>query len=194
MSDENNSQRLKQRVVGAVVLVSLAVIFVPMLLDGDGGRPGDKGPMVPPKPGYRFETLEIPLEVPGTGTAQPAGEAAAPDVEPVAPPAPKPVSAPTPPPKPAATRTTTRSQPATPAPDGGWLVQAGSFSRQANADGLRDRLKAAGYPAYTESVKAEGKGVYRVRIGPYGSKREAEAQLAPVAKGFGVQPMVLGNR
>lgn len=54
---------LKQRLIGAAVLVALAVIFLPMLLKGpapDGGAshvPLD----MPAEPDRRFETRELPL-------------------------------------------------------------------------------------------------------------------------------------
>lgn len=53
---------LKQRLVGATVLVVLAVIFVPMLVDTTprtDGEPIDLG--IPPEPGQSFETRVVPL-------------------------------------------------------------------------------------------------------------------------------------
>jgi DedD protein len=47
--------QLKQRLVGAVVLVALAVIFIPMLLPGKGDFSGGiDGSNIPPEPDYRF--------------------------------------------------------------------------------------------------------------------------------------------
>lgn len=47
--------QLKQRLVGAVVLVALAVIFIPMLLPGEGDLTGGiAGSNIPPEPDYRF--------------------------------------------------------------------------------------------------------------------------------------------
>ncbi|MBB5015814.1 SPOR domain-containing protein [Rehaibacterium terrae] len=73
---------LKQRLIGAAVLVALAVIFLPMLLEGpapDGGA--SHVPLEMPAPAdRRFETRELPL-VPPTpvGDAAPAAPAADPD-------------------------------------------------------------------------------------------------------------------
>ena len=54
---------LKQRLVGAAVLVALAVIFLPMLIQGPAPESGaaDVSLDVPPQPGGDFETREIPL-------------------------------------------------------------------------------------------------------------------------------------
>ena len=56
---------LKQRLVGAVVLIALAVIILPMLLPGSGGSTMPMfGSNVPDAPGKHFEPIEIPLQVP----------------------------------------------------------------------------------------------------------------------------------
>ncbi len=63
---------LKQRLIGAAVLVALAMIFLPMLLQGpDVGEPdAAQVPLsMPDAPDQEFETRELPLAVP-----QPAGE------------------------------------------------------------------------------------------------------------------------
>lgn len=73
---------LKQRLIGAAVLVALAVIFLPMLLEGpapDGGA--SHVPLDMPAPADRkFETRELPL-VPPTpvGDAAPTAAAVDPD-------------------------------------------------------------------------------------------------------------------
>jgi cell division septation protein DedD len=58
---------LKQRLVGAVVLVALAVIFLPMLVEGPAPESGaaDVSLDVPPAPDGDFETRELPLVSPG---------------------------------------------------------------------------------------------------------------------------------
>ncbi len=47
-----------------------------------------------------------------------------------------------------------------------WALQAGSFSEQANAQMMRDQLRAKGYPAYIDEQKTADGNIYRVRIGP----------------------------
>ena len=54
-------------------------------------------------------------------------------------------------------------------PGGGFLLQAGSFRRQADADRLKGNLALRGLEARVESAAVGGQTVYRVRIGPYGS-------------------------
>ena len=54
---------LKQRLIGAVVLVALAVIFLPMLIKGPAPDSGvsDVPLAVPAAPAGGFETRELPL-------------------------------------------------------------------------------------------------------------------------------------
>jgi DedD protein len=158
-------EQLKQRLVGAAVLVIAAIVFVPMLLEGEP----DMEPAV---------VSEVPVsparEVTGTGTAS---------VEPSPPPrAPQPTAMVEESPKTPASR---GSAGGTPSPDtgsgttttSGFAVQLGTFSKAANATALRDRLAARGYAAF---VKTEGSGsgaVSRVYVGPQKNRAAAEKEL-----------------
>jgi len=86
---------LQKRLIGASVLIVLAVIFVPMLLDGAGERGSESLPLaIPAMPERDFETREVPLDLPVA--AAPASVAEAIGVEPANPestPATEPVSA-----------------------------------------------------------------------------------------------------
>ncbi|MFP4207217.1 MAG: SPOR domain-containing protein [Wenzhouxiangella sp.] len=55
---------LKQRLVGAAILIALAVIFVPMLFDASDSddRPRDAAIDLPPPPGERREVRRLPLD------------------------------------------------------------------------------------------------------------------------------------
>ena len=161
-------QKLKQRLTGAVVLVSLAVIFVPVILEGprDEWAPRDHTIPEPPDLGYSEPAeLPLPMPVPAGGKPQHGGDDAAIPAtvpEPPAAPAPRPVvKAPTP--------TSEIQSLAT-----GWYVQVGSFSKTDNADRLRDRLRAAGQPAHRQAVKTGQVTGYRVLVGPSKTRPLAE--------------------
>ena len=67
---------LKQRLIGATVLVVLAVIFVPMLVDTTPRTDGEAIDLtIPPEPGQAFETQVVPLG------PQPAGAPATPPAD-----------------------------------------------------------------------------------------------------------------
>src|SRR5690606_21607980 len=67
---------------------------------------------------------------------------------------------------------------AAPAADGArYLLQAGSFSAHGDAEALKARIALLGLRARVEEGTANGKTVYRVRMGPYATATElAEAQ------------------
>ncbi|NDY96720.1 SPOR domain-containing protein [Wenzhouxiangella limi] len=74
---------LKQRLVGAAILIALAVIFVPMLFDGSDRREGPRDASIdlPPPPADRREVRRLPLD-PGAASEPRQAEPA--DSQPVA--------------------------------------------------------------------------------------------------------------
>lgn len=69
--------------------------------------------------------------------------------------------------------------------DNRYFVQAGSFSQQVSAAGLKNKLARFG-KANVAQVNVDGKTFYRVRLGPFSFKEEAEVTLAKV-KNSGVE-------
>ena len=72
-------------------------------------------------------------------------------------------------------------------------VQVGAFSSKSNAGELAEKLKAKGYQAYTVSETARAGGVilYRVRVGKYKSRSEAENQARLLASKEDMPGMVI---
>ena len=58
-----------------------------------------------------------------------------------------------------------------------WIVQLGSFTEEGNAQSLNEKLRMAGYPAFVEPLKKNGKISYRVRVGPEIRRSEADLLL-----------------
>ena len=74
----------------------------------------------------------------------------------------------------------------------GFVVPGGSYSSADNAAGVVDKLKAAGYRAYSETDSHQGKVVHRVMVGPEIHKKDAERtrqQLADDSR-FGFKGLV----
>ncbi|HVN43054.1 MAG TPA: SPOR domain-containing protein [Steroidobacteraceae bacterium] len=94
-------------------------------------------------------------------------------------------------PAPAATAPASPPKPTT-AAKGGWAVQVGAFSTAAAANKLINDLKGAGYMAYPAPLAKGGKTLHRVRVGPVGSKSEAE-QLAGRLKARKLPATVVTN-
>ena len=70
----------------------------------------------------------------------------------------------------------------------------GSFSQQANALGLRDRLKKSGYQASVQDVKAAGGTVHRVLVGPVSDRPAADKLREKLASQLKLNAMVLENK
>jgi DedD protein len=185
-------QQLKQRLVGAVVLVSLAVIFIPIILEGPGEEWTARSNNIPQPPPVDFRNAaELPLPAAGEPAYEEAvnEQAALPEPVPSVPDAPEPAPPPVaaaeaapeePParPSPPASRAAEKSgTTASATPASGWYAQVGSFSQHANADGLRDRLVKAGYAAQLQQTDTGKGSSYRVLVGPEKSRAGAEQLL-----------------
>jgi len=158
---------LKQRLIGATVLVALAVIFLPMLVKGPAPDSGvsDVPIEAPPAPADgQFETRELPLVTPG---GAPAGGAVG--MSPGAGPAPVGDA-------PAATAP---AQDATALPPsaaaGNYAVNFGAYASEADANAVIARLKQAQLPGFSEATQINGRPAWRVRIGPYADQAQAES-------------------
>lgn len=160
---------LKQRLIGAVVLVALAVIFLPMLIKGPAPDSGvsDVPLDVPQAPEGQYETRELPLVAPGN-----VPNSGAVGMESDAPAA---VSS-TPATSDSGTAPAADGQmlPATDAA-GDFAVSFGAYASTADADAVIARLKQAQLPGYREPATINGKTAYRVRIGPYADRATAES-------------------
>ncbi len=176
--------RLKHRLVGAAVLLALAVIFLPFLLDGSGLEQAEVGEMPPPpaSPEPLSLTVEAPspkqraaMEAPPTTVVEPAPEAGEP-------------------PGPEVAEREIRVAEDEAGEEGEaapWVVQAGSFGKQGNALELRDRLRESGLSAFVEAT-GEGEGrLYRVRIGPWLDRGEAESVVETLADEHGLEGLVI---
>jgi len=188
----------KQRMVGALVLVALAVIFLPMLFSRQDEQrqvtvEAPAAPQVPALPQVQVEPVAVPEpqalpQEPVPSDDEIAQQESAVPAVPVAPaPAAKPVtpSAPAPVPALAAKPATAPAQPITAAPGKpdttqsrvdanglsvSWSVQLASLANRESAEKLQKTLRSQGYNAYIRT--ADGKN--RVFVGPLIERAEAD--------------------
>ena len=201
---------LKERIIGAVVLVIFVVLIVPVFLDG----PPESGEIVServPLPGQAAEGetrtvfLErdrdepVPAAVsaagPETRQSKPAQNDTSvkpklkpqPEAKPESQPQSKPESRPGPDPDPVSAPAPAEpaKQDAAAAPKsatGMWAVQLGSFGNQQNAERLAADLRKQGYAAFLSQLSTGSGQLHRVRIGPQKDRESAEAMAARLAK------------
>jgi cell division septation protein DedD len=164
---------LKQRLIGAAVLVALAVIFLPMLVQGPAPDSGvsDLPLQMPDQPAGEYETRDLPLVTPGATSTDGVldNDDALPTVDTATAPAAPATSA-----QPDEAATSDAMLPATTA-GGNYAVSFGAYGSSANADTVVTRLRTAKLPGYREQAMLAGKPAWRVRIGPYATRAEAEA-------------------
>jgi DedD protein len=202
----------RHRIVGAVILVALAVIFLPMLLSD---RPPETGDSSIPRDGFAPETqiVAMPVSPPDgmttstsklavsgkapekTSTAvktvvvpvEPATEAPAAVMAPAIPESRQPESKPAPEPKPASEsrKSTTASS-----VEKGWLVQVGAFSQLLNARRLQEKLRQKGYSAVLDPPNPEKGKTVRVEVGPYKDAAAAKAAQARIQSELGIKGVV----
>jgi DedD protein len=64
---------------------------------------------------------------------------------------------------------------------GGWVVQLGSFGEEENARRLAQRIGTYGYKPEVSNHRAGGRVMYRVRLGAYASRAQADATASSLA-------------
>ncbi len=187
-------QQLKQRLVGVAVIFSLAIIFLPMLLDGSGRQQDELEISIPPPPQINSEVkveekvIELKLEADKLPKIEPfiVDEISAPpgqdDKVEVAKAEPQPEPAPAAKPevksqprKQAKADTATKKPPVKKQVGGdSWVIQVGSFSDKNKAYAQRDQLRKSDLAAvFIEKFQHDGKLSYRVRMGPFITRKNA---------------------
>jgi len=199
---------IKQRIIGAIVLIALAVIIVPLVLDLR--KDYDHvihGTNIPPKPDdFRVEVFNFDkngaIKVPARDVDKLLGAADDGSVQH--------------PDKTGSDRTKTGqvSDDASEkrvrelqnrindSKDGSvvkagqaaaesWVIQLASLTRKKNAFGLRDRVRKMGLHAFVVSNQVDGKSMYRVLVGPELLRSNAEKQRKRLQQETNLSGMVI---
>lgn len=74
---------------------------------------------------------------------------------------------------------------------GGWAVQLAAVSSQADANALRDRLRANGFDGFVDSVQSGGKTLWRVRAGPQTQRADAQRVHDQIKSRLGIDGNVV---
>ncbi len=191
-------QRLKERLVGAAVLVVIAVIFIPMLLTGPTDSSSITKTNIPERPAEKFSSKLIPLNdsLKPIKEDNPTAEMNI-ESDPVVEVTEEKVEEPT-----KTVSETAEKNIATEAakekiitnkPVGltAWVVQLGSFASKVNADKLNLSLRKSGFPAFVEPLTKNGKTSYRVRVGPEILRADADALLKKIKSKMKLDGIVL---
>jgi len=184
-----SDRALKERIVGAVVLVVFVVLVVPIFLDG----PSDETEVISEVvslPGQNNQERKQQTIVLDRDRDQPVPLTQSPAPRPqIEQPGPQQAVAET------VVDTPVASSPQRPTEQppvvdtggpqsetGMWAVQLGSFSNKENAERLAADLRKQGYAAFLSQLQTDAGLLQRVRIGPQKDRESAEAVAAQLAK------------
>ena len=188
MADDANllKRRARRRLVGAIALVVLIVVVLPVILDQqprpvpqaltvqipgqDGGPfrtrvlPPLQSPPVTPQKGESTRAAKDPSNKTMQAEPEPASRSRAPKKD----------SARTADKERAKTQVAEARRAQALLNDEGFVVPLGVFTNPDNAKQVQDRAASAGIKSYTESVKGQQGEQTRVRAGPFASRDAAE--------------------
>ena len=158
---------LKQRIVGAIVLVTLGVIFIPALLDGSGYKSRQvqdieikEKPDFPPLSSKRVEPVPTPIDdIKKQQSKALAADPKKPDKQPI------------------------RS----------FALQVGTFGSNENAMKLQKQLHKAGYTTFVHKSVSKGKTSYKVRIGPELERSKLDKIKAKIKKSHKIDGYVVNH-
>lgn len=168
LTADNVDAKLKQRLTGAVILTSLAVIILPLLLDGTEDDRQRKISQIPEVPHIDINNITVQDVEEKIEQMERASEAQLPQE--------------------VVDETDYESSPdfifdknQLPV---SWSIQLGSFQNEENATRLRAQLREGSYRSYILHAKTNEGEIYRVFVGPSSSKEslieiigEIEAKL-----------------
>ncbi|HCU90166.1 MAG TPA: hypothetical protein DGR97_09485 [Gammaproteobacteria bacterium] len=174
--------QLKQRVVGAAVLVALGVILIPIFLDDNHDeKKSFLAPKIESMPVGDFNSRVVPLDEKFIEQVERAMDATPQEL--------------------IKSQHWTRDshKPATPSVLGvtprtgitAWVIQLGSFSTQGNAETLAEKLRIGGYTAFIEQLPDDSELAYRVRVGPELTKEAADKIRDQLAKELKLDGIVI---
>jgi DedD protein len=180
---------LKNRLVGTIIIVALAVIFLPDFLDGKKQTNREPFVSVPANPPIRpiVEPEPFPSErvaraaVPAVEVedaealdeeyeSQEAAELQASDN------AKSPASLPEPEDE-LASQTVIETSNELAEEDAGWVIQLGSFRHEKNVKSLLTKLESAGYRAFSRKIQTSSGLLNKVFVGPDLDKQKLESAL-----------------
>jgi len=203
---EYKDEQLFARLIGAAVLLALAVIVLPFVLDGSGTQReydyAESIPVEPPRPvvekSYSSrQTLPAPtaeqvnVQVPDTTSLAgmtPIPTEALPIIETTpAEKIPEPVDGSVV----DNTNIVSQSGLVTSEIMAGWNVQVASFVSDANAIKLVKRLQAQNLPVYANRVQGSSRSVVRVMVGPFSNQIDALANRNKINQDYKVESMIV---
>ena len=199
-------QNTKQRLVGIAVIFALAVIFLPMILDGSGIRKNTLKVVIPPQPVIKnnpeFEQKIVELhakveDLPSlesqfvderssenanqierkTEQAEPKDSGSKSEAVPS---------------QPASKQQTQPEVEVTRVGGDTWVLQVGSYKDRKKALSQRDKLRKSNIAAvFIEKFSIDNEPVYRVRLGPFLNRDQSKVALNKIKAKYDIDGLIM---
>jgi DedD protein len=200
-------QNTKQRLVGIAVIFALAVIFLPMILDGSGVRKNTLEVVIPPQPvvknnpEFEQKIVELHAKVEDLPSleSQFVDERSSEDVNQI-----ERKAEPADPEDSGSTRSDpvqsqpTNDEPAQPEAEvarvGGdtWVLQVGSYKDRKKALSQRDKLRKSNIAAvFIEQFSINNEPIYRVRLGPFLNRDQSKVALNKIKAKYDIDGLIM---
>ncbi|MEZ0123517.1 MAG: SPOR domain-containing protein [Candidatus Reddybacter sp.] len=176
------NEGMKQRLVGALVLLALGTVVLPILFDFDGAYNVDTRTTIPAAPDIQAVEIEKAGPVAGaTATAsheemfrfnKSRAKAVQSDSD----------------------ESSLQDQPSGLTAEGiplAWIVQVASFGDIGKAQALTEQLLVDGYKAYRRGVVVTGEVNYRIYVGPKVSKQTMLAEKRAIEQKYKLKTLLL---
>lgn len=179
---------MKHRLVGTIVIGCLAIIFIPILLDGEGVTPPalntniPQAPTMPTVPDINPVRPEITADSTPVVDTVDTVEATDPVPEESGQTADNGTAAP---PTPERPRLTAAGVPET------WTVRLGSFGEAVNAEALVERLRNNGYKGFSRPLQTSRGTLTGVYVGPVLTQADAVSLQQELARAFELEGVVV---
>ncbi len=199
-------QNTKQRLVGIAVIFALAVIFLPMILDGSGIRKNTLEVVIPPQPviknnpEFEQKIVELHAKVEDLPSLEPqfvderssentkqierkTERAEQKDSGSKSEPAQS---------QPASKQQTQPEAEVTRVGGDTWVLQVGSFKDRKKALSQRDKLRKSNIAAvFIEKFSIDNQPVYRVRLGPFLNRDQSKVALNKIKAKYDIDGLIM---
>jgi len=202
------SATIKHRLLGASILLMLAIIFLPDLLDGQKQVVKDDFRVIPERPEFKGVQQVTPFDEANLQQAEASATPAEVDEQPLdqqaeaASELPSQQFASVTVGAEAETTTNTAAPAVSPAPvastpelgRAAWVVRVGSFSNSQNANALVTKLRQEGFATFTRNItNSNGQALTSVFVGPEIRREKLEQGLPKLRQLTGVERLVISN-
>lgn len=164
---------LKQRIIGAFVLIAIGVVFVPLIFDRERIEPVDQQTQIPIAP--RIKPVVIPKPV----------------IEDVAEPAADPEQMFVPDKNRDAVEIVDKPVLSSQGTPNSWVIQIASYRLAVHAEKMREQLIADGYSAYIRPITSDRGQMQRLYVGPNLDREKLEKIQQTIESKYGVRTLLL---